>query len=339
MLRKFFYEMRCEIRMRQSLLVLAALTPLAFAGDVTPLALSNQAPLARIYGVPPPQPARLLEPSTSQWLLTSTLANNFSKEGSTREAIFLDGETEELRLQWRHGLQLGEQALELFVALPWVHQGGGFLDHSIVKFHDLLGLPQGNRTRFDSNQLRYAYRDGDQLLLEYENSGGDIGDLQLGIGAALSQSDDHALSARLYVKLPTGDADQLSGSDGTDVTAALHFSQALWGGGFDGALGVIALGDGEVLKSKQRDFAGFGHAAWSYPWTAGFDVMAQVGANSSFYRDTNITELGNAMYVGVGTRYRVTSAWAVEFAVIEDLLVNTTPDVAFQLALRYSPGD
>jgi len=338
MLRSFFGGERYQCRIHQSLLALVALTPAAFAGDVTPLALSNQAPLVRIYGVPPPQPARLLDASTSQWLLTSTLANNFSKEGSTREAIFLDGESEELRLQWRHGLLLGDQALELFAALPWVYQGGGFLDHSIVKFHDLLGLPQGNRTRFDNNKLRYAYRDGDRLY-EFEQSGGDIGDLQLGVGASLSQSDDHALSARLYVKLPTGDADHLSGSEGTDITAALHFSHALWDGGFDGALGVIALGDGKILKEKQRDYAGFGHAALSYPLTAAFDVMMQVGVNSSFYRDTSITELGNAMYLGVGTRYRVAPAWAVEIAVGEDIVVNTTPDVTFQLALRYTPGD
>jgi len=111
----------------------------------------------------------------------------------------------------------------------------------------------------------------------------------------------------------------------------------LWGGGFDCALGVVALGDGDILEGKQADYAGFGHIAWSYPWSATLDVITQVGANSSFYQDTNLTELGDAMYVGVGTRYRATPAWAVEFAVIEDLLVNSTPDVGFQLALRYTP--
>jgi len=328
-------RMSQEFRLRFSLLVSLLLAPAVGAGEAIPLALSNQAPLARMYGVPTPLPARLLAPATSQWLLTSTLANTFSKESSTQEAIFLDGESEELRLQWRHGMALGGTALELSAALPWVHQGSGFLDHSIVEFHKLLGLPQGNRTRFKNNQLRYAYRDGDRLV-EFEHSGGDIGDLQLGLGAALSQSADHALSARVYVKLPTGDADQLSGSDATDVTAALHFAQALWGGGFDAALGVVALGDGEVLVDKQRDYAAFGHAAWSYPWSPALDLVVQLGANSSFYSDTDLTELGNAAYLGVGTRYCVTPSWAVEFGVIEDILVNSTPDVGFQLALRYS---
>jgi len=195
----------CKGRIRQSLLAAIALTPSAFAADATPLALSNQAPLARIYGVPPPQPARLLASGTSQWLLTSTLANTFTKESSTQEAIFLDGESEELRLQWRYGLQLGNQALEFFAALPWVHHGGGFLDQTIIEFHNLFGLPQGNRTRFDNDKLRYTYVNGNRRY-NFEQSGGAVGDLQVGMGAALSQSDDHALSARLYVKLPTGAA-------------------------------------------------------------------------------------------------------------------------------------
>lgn len=324
-----------EGRVIRVLLAGMLVAPAASAGDATPLAFSNQAPLARMYGVPTPQPARLLAPSTSQWLLTSTLANTFSKESATDEAIFLDGESEELRLQWRRGLTLGGQALELSAALPWVHHGGGILDHSIIEFHDLFGLPQGNRTRFDSDQLRYAYVDGDRRY-EFEQSGGAFGDLQLGVGMALAQSAEHALSARLHVKLPTGDVDRLAGSDATDVSVALHFAHALWGGEFDAAAGVVALGDGKILAHKQRDAAGFAHAAWSWPWSNTLDLVAQLGANTAFYEDTNLTELGEAVYLGVGARYRASPAWAVEFGVIEDILVNSTPDVGFQLALRYT---
>jgi hypothetical protein len=304
--------------------------------DATPLALSNQAVLARVHGVPVAQPARLLAPAQSQWLLTSTLANTFSKDASGNEAIFLDGETEELRLQWRHGFAWSGHGFELFAALPWVHHGGGFLDHAIIEFHKLFGMPQGNRTRFRNDQLRYAYLEGDRMLLEFEHSESGIGDLQLGIGGVLSQSDAHALSARFYVKLPTGDADRLTGNDATDVSAALHYARALWGGDFDAAIGVVALGDGEVLKSKQRDAAAFGHAAWAYPWSAALDVVVQLGANSGFYHNTDLTELGDALYLGVGTRYRLTPRYAVEFSVIEDILVDSAPDVVFQLALRYT---
>lgn len=319
------------------LLAGSMLTPMVFANDVTPLALSNQAPLVRLYGVPAAQPARLLAPDASQWLLTSTLANTFSKDATDREAIFMDGESEEVKLQWRYGLELDGKSLELFAALPWVHHGGGFLDHSIVEFHDLLGLPQGNRTRFDNNQLRYAYRDGNDLMLDFEQSGGAFGDLQLGVGAALSQTDAHTVSARVYVKLPTGDDDHLSGSGAADITLALHYAQPLWGGGIDSAFGVVALGDGDVLAQKQRDFAAFGHLAWSYGWSQSLDLIAQLGANSAFYDDTDMTELEGALYLGLGTRYRVTPAWAVEFSVVEDILVNSTPDIVLQLGLRYTP--
>lgn len=336
-------DLLCERRVWRAVLVPVALTPLAvltqaaLASDATPLALSNQAPLARLYGAPAAQPARLLAPDTSQWLLTSTLANTFSKDATDNEAIFMDGESEELKLQWRHGLQLGGKSLEVFAALPWVHHGGGILDHSIVEFHQLLGLPQGNRTRFDNNQLRYAYRESNDLMLDFEQSGGALGDLQLGLGAALSQTEAHALSARVYVKLPTGDADHLSGSGAADVTVALHYSQPLWGGGVDGAFGVVALGDGDVLAQKQSDYVAFGHLAWAYGWSQSLDLIAQFGGNSAFYDDTDMTEMEGALYLGLGTRYRVAPAWAVEFTVVEDILVNSTPDIVLQLGLRYTP--
>ena len=71
--------------------------------------------------------------------------------------------------------------------------------------------------------------DRDDLLLDFEQSGGAIGDLQLGVGAALSQRDGHALTARLYLKLPTGDAEHLSGSEATDITAYASLAARLPG--------------------------------------------------------------------------------------------------------------
>lgn len=323
--------------LRPAVVLLLALLSAPALLWAAPLALSNQAPLARLYGVPAALPAQLLAPGATQWQLTSTLANTFSKDTTHDEAIFLDGESEELRLQWRHGIVRGTTALEFGAMLPWVHHGSGILDHTIVEFHDLAGLPQGNRTKFEADRLRYAYRDGDRLLLEFEDSGAALGDLQLSAGWALLPVRGHTLALRLHVKLPTGDADRLTGSGATDVAAALHMSHTLLGGELDVAAGVAALGKGDVLRAKQRDVAAYGHAAWAYPWSADVGAIVQLGFNSAFYQDTDLAELNGAAWLGLGARYRIANEWALDLALIEDVMINSTPDVGFQLALRYTP--
>ena len=39
-----------------------------------------------------------------------------------------------------------------------------------------------------------------------------------------------------------------------------------------------------------------------------------------------------------GARWRFAQHWALDFSVVEDILVETAPDVIFQASLRYRPG-
>ena len=40
----------------------------------------------------------------------------------------------------------------------------------------------------------------------------------------------------------------------------------------------------------------------------------------------------------VGVRWRFARHWALDFSVVEDIAVETAPDVIFQASLRLSPG-
>jgi len=310
----------------------------AQAQQLDPLALRNPSALTRLYGIPVAQPAALLPSQASLWQLNTSVANTFSRDSDANEAIFLDGELTQLQLGWRHGVAVGSQALEVYTALEAVHHGGGFLDHSIEQYHSAFGLPQGNRTRFDTNGLRYAYRDGDELQLEFEQGGAALGDLQLGAAYALYQQEQRAVSARLTLKLPTGDADQLAGSGAADLALALHGGMPWWRGQLDAAGGVVLLGDGDVLPRKQRDAAAFGHVAYAYPWTPAVALLAQLGGNTAMYADTSMEALKDSAFLAVGARWQLHPAWALEASLIEDILVNSTADVTFSLGLRYAPA-
>ena len=43
----------------------------------------------------------------------------------------------------------------------------------------------------------------------------------------------------------------------------------------------------------------------------------------------------NAVLATVGLRWRLASQWSLELAVVEDVAVETAPDVTFQASLRY----
>jgi len=235
------------------------------------------------------------------------------------------------------------------MALPWDHKRWKFIQHlrrcttavdfsitasSNITAHSVCR----NRTRFDTNGLRYAYRDGDELQLEFEQGGAALGDLQLGAAYALYQQEQRAVSARLTLKLPTGDADQLAGSGAADLALALHGGMPWWRGQLDAAGGVVLLGDGDVLPRKQRDAAAFGHVAYAYPWTPAVALLAQLGGNTAMYADTSMEALKDSAFLAVGARWQLHPAWALEASLIEDILVNSTADVTFSLGLRYAPA-
>ena len=171
-------------------------------------------------------------------------------------------------------------------------------------------------------------------------SGGGPGDLRLQAAYRLVGSSDTDLGVvvRGVVKLPTGDAEKLRGSEATDVSldVAVRKQLSLPRGELVllASAGVLALGDGEVLSELQRDTVGFAGAGavWrlSERWRFNFQLYGQTS-----YFHSNIDELGSdALSMTVGGSYTwVESNMRLSVAVIEDPVTDTVPDVGLQLAL------
>ena len=54
--------------------------------------------------------------------------------------------------------------------------------------------------------------------------------------------------------------------------------------------------------------------------------------------DSDLTATGDeAFLITVGGRYRFTEAWSADFSVVEDIRVESAPDVTFQISIRYQP--
>jgi hypothetical protein len=99
----------------------------------------------------------------------------------------------------------------------------------------------------------------------------------------------------LTVKLPTGDAERLSGSGATDVALSVAASRELsdrWQP--FGQASLVWLGEGDLLPELQEDYAGSLLAGLTWQATAAFELTGQLEANTAVFSDGRGSAPGRA---------------------------------------------
>ena len=321
-------------------LFFAAVAPV-LSFDVTPFNIQNQSPVVQIYGLPVFHDADLVPAGKLEAGLTVHVSNSFAVNTDGGEEISLDGETCRFSAGFRDGVT---ERLEGGVEIPYLIQGGGFLDGFLENYHEFWGLPSGGRDTAPRDRLLYSYRRNGAERLRVDGSSEGIGDLRLtGAYRLFRESDESgtkALALRAELKLPTGDSDPLHGSGSTDL--ALYLAARAGGttrfGSFAlfGTLGAVAMTDGDVLEEQQKNLAAFGSvgAGWGpLSWLA---LKVQLDAHTPFYGDTGLRELGaNAAQLTLGGSLRFSENTLLDLAVSEDIVVRTSPDAVFHISLRH----
>jgi hypothetical protein len=304
-----------------------------------PLFEPDGGPLTGLFGWPTSTEGGTLAPEgENDWRLHASLASHSVNEGGNDESLVLDGETTRIRLDWRRGLS---GRLEVGVLIPWVRHAPGGLDAVISDWHDLFGLPQGNRTGWPEDRLlfRYLYEGEEIERLDRRQDG--VGDVRLHAGWSLRERADGRIALRLGLKLPTGDSDALLGSGSTDLSVGLAGDVSrLWNvdalNGFY-RLSVLYIGTPDVLPSRARHFAGQLGAGLEYRLTPGFALAAQTMVRSAPF-ETAIEPLGEwAMSLTVGARLRLPDDWQLQLGFNEDVKVESVPDITFLVTLS-APG-
>ena len=310
-------------------LVIAALITAPALADPFPARDLN--PLLAGFGLPSALPARL--PSES-WSVAADFnwASTSLAQRAGAEQLIVDAETREARVTIGRSWPSGFAAQ---LELPYRYTGGGVLDDAIDGWHDFFGLPEGARAAMPTDRIRIAYARDGAVLLDTDASAAGLGDLSLDFGRTLHATSSAAAALWLNIKLPSGDADRLTGTGATDVSLAIAADRKL---GEDwsvfGQAAVTWLGDGERLPAQQRDivwsgFAGVGWRAWR-----GLQLKAQLDAHSAVFDETDLDFLSDALVLTVGGDYRFASGWQLDLAVSEDIAVESTSDVVFVIGLR-----
>jgi len=270
--------------------------------------------------------------------LSLDTVQNFSKNNRSDEVSFFDGETYRLNLGLRHGIT---SRFEAGLDIPYIFHRDGFLDSFIEDFHDTFALPQSGRDNHPRDQLLYNYvRDGEEEIRVDENTEG-IGDVRLRAAWQLWQTEagpPRGAALHASLKLPTGDSDDLLGSGSTDLAVWLSGTRGwVYGGSalaLFGAAGILLMTDGDVVEEHQRNLAGFGTLGGGWrpaPWIV---LKLQFDGHTPLF-DSDVPELGDfAGQLTMGGDLALGEQTALEIGVSEDIIVDTSPDVIFRLALR-----
>lgn len=307
--------------------------------DITPFATFNQSPLLQIYALPHDTSAAIVPPGVLHVSLNQDLSSNYAVNSGAREQITLDGETYRVTLAARYGVA---PHWEVGVEIPYIVQGGGFLDSFVIDWHNTFGLPQGGRDAAPKNRLNYSYRKNGVQKLLMDSSGSGIGDIALTGGGALydfsSTERKDTLALKGVIKLPSGDSSYLRGSGGTDFLLQLcggMIRYSAWGSlGVYASAGGLVMPRSDVLSDQHNPLAGVGTLGFGWGPASWISFKAQLNASTPLYHDSSLAELSKSpMMMLFGGALRLPGEYLLDIGVAEDVAVSTAPDVSFHLGV------
>jgi hypothetical protein len=303
-----------------------------------PLYVKNLSLVAGLSGLPSQRDADTADSGTLVAALHSSLANQYVADSNSDEFLNFDGETLRFALEMRYGLA---ENWDVQLEVPWLDYSGGNLDDWIDDWHDLWGMSDGGRSDVPNDLLdyRYANRAGAGFSLQDSTSG--LGDISLSLTHAFYRKKSSVASLVVGYKFGTGDEDDFLGSGGDDAFVALRFSGPQLSDlplSWHGQVGYLRAGDSDVLGDVQEQDLWFAGLAVDWQVAQRWSLIAQVDSHAA-PADSDITALGDdAIMATVGVRWRFAPNWSVDVSVVEDIRVETSPDVTFQASLRYHPG-
>lgn len=320
------------------ILICFGLVPIAAAAElVQPFYSRNLNPFVQIFGLPAVEGAKLTPEGRTEARLVFDVASNFTSDAAQGEHIGIKGETYRSVVAIRYGLR---KDLEVGIDLPHVYHGRDYLNDFIADYHDTLGLPQGGRDTAPNNDLAYAYTDNGTNLVSVAGSASGIGDVLLSAAMPLwnDGGNSRRLALRAALKVPTGSASDLLGSGSTDFSLRLSgedrqtFAAARIIG--FGTLGALLMNEGDVIPDRQRHIVGFGTVGLGWQPLSRLALKLQLDGHTGFY-DSELTQLGHfATQLLLGGTVGITDNLLLDIAVSEDISVDASPDVTFNVSLR-----
>lgn len=299
-----------------------------------PFAINNLNPFVGVYGIAAMQSPVVLAPEQNSVNVVLDTVSHFTNRRNQSESIRIDGESYRLAVRVARGLP---HQWEAGIEIPLLSHSGGFMDGFINQWHDTFGLPTLGRDRVADGQLIFRYARDDRVLVDVQSSTTGLGDILLFTGKTLKQTNSFAFTMRGQLKLPSGDANRLLGSGGTDISVSALLSQK-WGRNWLGSIqfGGAYLETGDVVPELQRNWVGFGSAYIGWQPFGSFAFKLQLDAHSPVYKNSAIDQLTDTAYLlTIGASAKISRTTYLDIGVTEDEInPDVASDVSFQFRVR-----
>jgi len=294
-----------------------------------PFSVSNENPFVAIYGNSKHRSANVLERDVAESKIGFNVNSNFEAEtNENRDSITLDGETEVWDLSYLRGLGNG---WEVGVHVPLIKHSGGYLDRSIIRWHDWFGMPQGGRDLAVNDELNYSITTSgtDRLVLLNRKRG--VGDVALFVGKELTSN----LVLRSQLKLPTGAPEKLMGSGGTDFNVSVDYVRNLGNAWSWGGSASLAYLSGNELGLTNQDVVAALGSHIVYRVKPSLALKVQWDFSSGPYRHPDLEPLTKtAGVLSFGGSLRITDQDRLDLVFIENIPNGeAAPDFGFKLEL------
>ncbi len=299
-----------------------------------PLYVQNLSPVAG-PSFPPPRGAGVLERGSNVVVLNTSLANHFVIQEDENARLFMDGQTTKITMEWRRSLT---DRLDVSLSIPIVSQNKGFLDSTISDWHDLWGLPDGERKYFQNDNLRYSYQ-APSINLDFSSPSSGMGDIGLFSNYLIFSSPAFTASFGSGAIFSSGKSDSFLGAGSEQITVAVHMSgvsQAFNNFGWNVHAGyAYSIGDWFAIKDTER-FRWFSGTSLSRKMSDRISALIQLDTHHRLMNNATKPLDQIVAILSLGLRFKLHDKLIFDLSFSEDIKVESAPDITFNGTLRYT---
>ncbi|MEM9103499.1 MAG: DUF3187 family protein [Pseudomonadota bacterium] len=300
-----------------------------------PILTSNRYPFVQVFHLPKAVSGKLIEPDAWKSALQFEWSNSFYTATANNELLFIDGESYRTTASAFYGLS---HHWELGIELPYVAHTGGVLDNAIETWHDWFDLPNADREDFPQDEIAFIYRRNGEDIFNLNDSANGMGGLTFHVGYQWYRQGQEAIAWRSGVKLPTGNAEKFTDSEGTDIFSGIYYSNdrliALEQWSLHASVGLLYTSDGKLNEDSRKNTIFYASSTVAWQIMESLSLKIQLDGHTGFY-DSELKELNDAsIQIAYGGSFALGKSWFIDLTMTEDIQVAMSPDVVFQLGVR-----
>ncbi len=310
----------------------------AHATEASAFNTLNLNPLVQIFGLPSLNNRLIGAKGTAEFDVELQVANYSSRSTPPNEAIKLDGET------WRttfNAAYVITDRSQISLSIPSIRHSKGHLDSLIYDWHDFFDMPQGGRTKDTNDEIDMRYIRNNETVVSLRSTTSGIGDIRIKYGYSLPVY-ERELVLQTELKLPTGDLEKLTGSEGTDLSVGFMLNDSLslqehnvsfWYGAattyIEDAKGRQSPQSQSDLSDEQNNIVFSGRTGIAWRANDSITLKTQLDSHSAVY-DSDTDELGDpALMITLGGDIHFSPRYRLEISAVEDIITTTSPDIIF----------